>query len=73
MPLSNALRMQWMAFNSETHTNTVTVDVDHAEWEEMLERARVGYNCPIDPITLVPISLEIAIRRDDVHLTDHGH
>ena len=27
----------------------------------------------IDPITLVPISLEIAIRRDDVHLTDHGH
>jgi hypothetical protein len=27
----------------------------------------------IDPITLVPTSLEIAVRRDNVHLTDHGH
>ena len=27
----------------------------------------------IDPITRVPTSLEIAVRRDNVHLTDHGH
>jgi len=39
-PADVAVEYQWMAFNSEGCTNTITVDCDHADWADGLEAMR---------------------------------
>jgi hypothetical protein len=52
MPLSAAIRVRWLSFNSESHANTTTVDMDHGEWLAMLDRL-VAYECPLPNLVVI--------------------
>jgi hypothetical protein len=52
IPLREALGMGWISFGTESMGNTVTVDMDHAEWLDRLDRLP-AYHCPLPNMIVI--------------------